>query len=405
MKATFTDAFAKNVTVPGRYTDPATKGLNLNVKNGRKYWVLRYTLAGLRRDLTLGSYPAISLKEARNRAVACRAELIAGREPNGYWKAPVRTGAQISETLTFREFAQECIKAKSHEWRNQKHGEQWHNTLAKYADPVIGSLPLDAIDTEHILKILTPIWHTKTETASRLRGRIEWVLASATTRKLRSGQNPAAWRGHLETVLPRPSRVTPVDHHPALPYKQIPALMKQLADIDGVSALALQFLILNASRSGEVLGGLRCEIDELGMWTIPGSRMKAGKAHRVPLGRRALEILQVAKMLDPGSRFLFSKKGNALSNMAMLMLVRRMGLGVTVHGFRSAFRDWVAEETAHNPDAAELALAHTIPNKVESAYRRGDMLEQRRRLMNDWEAYCFGKIAKDETSINLPKAA
>ena len=169
MKATFTDAFAKNVTVPGRYTDPATKGLNLNVKNGRKYWVLRYTLAGLRRDLTLGSYPAISLKEARNRAVACRAELIAGREPNGYWKAPVRTGAQISETLTFREFAQECIKAKSHEWRNQKHGEQWHNTLAKYADPVIGSLPLDAIDTEHILKILTPIWHTKTETASRLR--------------------------------------------------------------------------------------------------------------------------------------------------------------------------------------------------------------------------------------------
>lgn len=405
MKTTFTDAFAKNVTAPGRYTDPATKGLNLNVKNGRKYWVFRYTFTGLRHDLTLGAYPEISLKEARNRAVASRAELIAGREPNAYWKASVPPTAEADSGPTFREFALQCIKAKSHEWRNKKHGEQWYNTLATYADPVIGALPLYEIDTEHILKILTPIWHTKTETASRLRGRIEWVLASATTRKLRSGQNPAAWRGHLETVLPRPSRVTPVDHHPALPYKQIPVLMKQLADIDGISALTLQFLILNASRSGEVLGGLSSEIDESGMWTIPGSRMKAGKVHRVPLGRRALELLQVAKLLDPGSRFLFSKKGKALSNMAMLMLVRRMKLGVTVHGFRSAFRDWVAEETAHNPDAAELALAHTIPNKVESAYRRGDMLEQRRRLMNDWEAYCLSKIADGEVSISLRKAA
>ena len=337
--------------------------------------------------------------------MACRAVLIAGREPNAHWKAPVQATVQADDNLTFREFAHECIKAKSHEWRNQKHGEQWYNTLATYADPVIGSLPLDEIDTEHILKILTPIWHTKTETASRLRGRIEWVLASATTRKLRSGQNPAAWRGHLETVLPRPSRVAPVDHHPALPYKQIPALMKQLADIDGVSALALQFLILNASRSGEVLGALRSEVDENGLWTIPGTRMKAGKAHRVPLGQRSHDLLQVAKMLDTDSRHLFSKNGKALSNMAMLMLIRRMALGVTVHGFRSAFRDWVAEETSHNPDTAELALAHTIPNKVESAYRRGDMLEQRRRLMNDWEAYCFSEIEKPEVSGNLRKAA
>ncbi len=405
MKATFTDAFAKNVTAPGRHTDPATKGLNLHVKNERKYWIFRYTFAGLRRDLTLGAYPEISLKEARNRAVACRAELIAGREPNAYWRSSMPPAIQADSGPTFWEFALQCIQAKSHEWRNQKHGEQWYNTLATYAKPVIGTLPLNEIDTEHILKILTPIWHTKTETASRLRGRIEWVLASATTRKLRSGQNPAAWRGHLETGLPRPSRVTPVDHHPALPYKLIPALMKQLADIDGVSALALQFLILNASRSGEVLGGFRSEVDESGLWTIPGSRMKAGKPHRVPLGRRALELLQVAKMLDPDSRFLFSKKGNALSNMAMLMLVRRLGLGVTVHGFRSAFRDWVAEETAHNPDAAELALAHTIPNKVESAYRRGDMLEQRRRLMNDWGTYCLSDNEKNESSVTLRKAA
>jgi integrase len=405
MKATFTDAFVKNVTTPGRYTDPATKGLNLSVKKGRKYWVFRYTFAGHRRDLTLGAYPDISLKEARNRAVACRAELIVGRKPNAYWKTSVQATAQANDNLTFREFAHECIKAKSHEWRNQKHSEQWYNTLTTYADPVIGSLSLDEIDTEHILKILTPIWHTKTETASRLRGRIEWVLASATTRKLRSGQNPAAWRGHLETVLPRPSRVAPVDHHPALPYQQIPALIKQLADIDGVSALALQFLILNASRSGEVLGGLRSEIDENGLWTIPGSRMKAGKPHRVPLSQRALGLINAAKTLDPNSRFLFSKTGKSLSNMSMLMLVRRFGLGVTVHGFRSSFRDWVAEETTHNPDAAELALAHTIPNKVESAYRRGDMLEQRRRLMNDWEAHCFSEMMKDERLINVQKAA
>jgi integrase len=405
MKATFTDAFAKNVTIPGRYTDPATKGLNLSVKNGRKYWVFRYTFAGHRRDLTLGAYPDISLKEARNRAVACRAGLIVGREPNAYWKTSVQATAQANDNRTFREFAHECIKAKSHEWRNQKHSEQWYNTLTTYADPVIGSLPLDEIDTEHILKILNPIWHTKTETASRLRGRIEWVLASATTRKLRSGQNPAAWRGHLETVLPRPSRVAPVDHHPALPYQQIPALIKQLADIDGVSALALQFLILNASRSGEVLGGLRSEIDENGLWMIPGSRMKAGKPHRVPLSQRAIGLINAAKTLDPNSRFLFSKTGKSLSNMSMLMLVRRFGLGVTVHGFRSSFRDWVAEETTHNPDAAELVLAHTIPNKVESAYRRGDMLEQRRRLMNDWEAYCFSEIMKDERMINAQKVA
>jgi integrase len=405
MKTTFTDVFVKNVTTPGRYTDPTTKGLNLNVKSGRKYWVFRYTFAGKRRDLTLGAYPEISLKEARNRAVACRAELIAGREPSAHWRASMPPAAQADDGPTFREFALQCIKAKSHEWRNQKHREQWYNTLATYADPVIGALQLKEIDTEHILKILTPIWHTKTETASRLRGRIEWVLASATTRKLRSGQNPAAWRGHLETVLPRPSRVTPVDHHPAIPYKQIPALMRQLAAIDGVSALALQFLILNASRSGEVLGGLRSEVDECGIWTIPGSRMKAGKAHRIPLGQRAIELLQVAEMQDPCGRFMFSKKGNALSGMAMLMLVRRMRLGVTVHGFRSAFRDWVAEETAHNPDAAELALAHTIPNKVESAYRRGDMLEQRRRLMNDWEAYCYSEFVEGEVLMKPRKAA
>lgn len=405
MKATFTDAFAKNVTTPGRYTDPATKGLNLNVKNGRKYWVLRYTLSGQRRDLTIGPYPEISLREARNRAVACRADLIAGRTPSQYWRSLKSKEAADTETLTFRDFALECINAKSHEWRNPKHGDQWVNTITTYVLPVIGSLPLGEIDTEHILKILTPIWHSKTTTASRLRGRIEWILAAATTRKLRTGQNPAAWRGHLETILPRPTKVAPVKHHIALPYRQIPMLMKELADADGVSALALQFLILNASRSGEVLGGLRDEIDENGLWTIPGNRMKSGKVHRVPLGNRSQALLKIAKALDPSSRYLFSKAKKPLSNMAMTMLVRRLKLEVTVHGFRSGFRDWIAEETDFNPDAAEIALAHTIPNKVEAAYRRGHMLEQRRRMMEAWEAYCLSEILKDEISMKVRKAA
>ena len=404
MKNTLTDAFAKNVTAPGRYTDPATQGLNLNVKDGRKYWVFRYSLAGRRHDLTIGSYPATSLKEARNRSIACRAELRSGREPYAYWKAPQNSAPQAGNNLTFGEFALECIQSKSSEWRNSKHTEQWYKTIAMYANPIIGELSLDEIDTEHILKILTPIWHNKTETASRLRGRIEWILASAITRKLRSGQNPAAWRGHLETILPRPSRVAPVEHHAALPYKQLPALMQKLVEIDGVSALALQFLIFNASRSGEVYGGLRDEVDETGLWTIPGSRMKAGRTHRVPLGQGSVELLQIAKMLDPHSRYLFSKNGKPLSNMAMLMLVRRLQPGITVHGFRSAFRDWVAEETFHNPDAAELAVAHSISNKVEAAYRRGDMLEQRRRLMVDWEAYCIGGETNNVISTRERKA-
>lgn len=403
MKTNFTDTFCKNIQTPGRYSDPATKGLNLNVKGNSKYWILRYLFAGKRHDLTIGIYPEVTLKEARNRAIACRAELIAGRRPSAYWK--LTKSEEATHALTFRVFSKECIDSKAAEWRNNKHTEQWYRTIDTFVNPVIGDLALDSIDTEHILKILKPVWFTKTETATRVRGRIEWILAAASTRKLRSGQNPAAWRGHLETILPKPSRIRPVEHHPALPYPEVPSLMRQLEDINGVSSLALQFLILNANRSGEVLGALRSEVDEKELWTVPPSRMKAGKAHRVPLGKRSIEILQLAKMHDPESRYLFSKKGKPLSSMAMLMLVRRIKLDITVHGFRSAFRDWIAEETSHSSDAAELALAHTITNKVESAYRRGDMLEQRRRLMNDWEAYCLGEIENEVITTNIQKAA
>lgn len=388
MKTVFTDVFIKNLKQSGRYTDAATVGLNFNVKsNSGGYWVFRYLFAGKRLDLSLGAYPIISLKEARKRAIASRNDLLQGKKPSAYWKADVATN-QPNQPL-FKDYAKQCIEAKKAEWQNPKHIEQWFNTIQHYANPVIGKKCLDEIDTQDILDILTPIWYTKTETASRLRGRIEWILASATTRKLRNGLNPAAWRGHLETILPKPTKITPVKHHPALPYKEIPNFMSILRETDGIGALALEFLILHANRSGEVLNGLRSEITEDSLWIIPAKRMKAKKEHRIPLGQRAQEILIISKSLDPVSQYLFSKNGKPLSNMAMAMVLRKLNPNITVHGFRSSFRDWVSEETTHSPEVAEKALAHAVGNQVEAAYRRGDLLEHRRRLMKDWESYCL----------------
>jgi integrase len=388
MKIGFTDPHIKNLKEVGRYTDASTTGLNLNIKpRGGKYWVFRYLHNNKRSDLSLGTYPEISLKEARKRALACRNELIQGRQPMAYWKTAT-IEPEVQKPL-FKDFAIECINAKQAEWKNSKHKAQWFNTIEQYANPIIGSKPVDQINKQDILDILQPLWHKKTETASRLRGRIEWILAAATSRDLRSGLNPAAWRGYLETILPRPSKIAAVKHHAALPYAQIPAFIQQLQNANGIAALALEFLILNANRSGEVHEGLRSEITDGGLWIIPAERMKAKKEHRIPLGQRSLEILSIAKSLDPNSPYLFSIDGKALSNMAMPMLLRRLKLDVTVHGFRSTFRDWVAEETMHSPEVAEKALAHAVANQVEAAYRRGDLLDHRKRLMKDWEDYCL----------------
>ena len=399
MKNRFTDPYVKNLTQPGRYTDASTPGLNLNIKrNGRKYWAFRYLHAEKRSDLSLGVYPDIGLKEARKRAIQARNQLLQGQRPMATWKAA--TAPALPSQPLFRDFAIECIENKKSEWSNPKHTDQWSNTIEQYANPVIGNLPLDEIDTEHILQILTPIWHTKTETATRVRGRIEWILASATTRRLRSGLNPATWRGHLETILPKPTKIRAVKHHVALAYAELPKFMARLKDMNGIAALALEFLILNVNRTGEVLGALRSEVMSDGLWVIPASRMKAGKEHRVPLCQRSLDILAVAKSLDPDSQYLFSKDGKPLSSMAMSMLLRRMKVSVTVHGFRSSFRDWVAEETDHSPEVAEMALAHTIRNQVEAAYRRGDLLSRRRVLMNDWQNYCL--MQTPENASNPP---
>jgi len=405
MKNSLTELFLRNINHPGRYTDSETKGLNLQVKNSlQKYWTFRYLFDGKRFDLSLGSYPEIGLKEARKRAIDARNRLNQGVNPKQD-KKPQKPAEKTNSLIpTFREYALACHELKRLEWVNKKHSDQWINTLRDYAFKVIGDLPVNEIDTNHILEILEPIWCVKTETASRLRSRIEWVLASATTRKLRSGFNPAVWRGHLETILQKPTKVSPVKHHKALPYKELPKFMGELREIASVTALALEFLILNANRTGEVRFAMKNEVSE-SLWTIPAERMKMGKEHRVPLTNRSLEILSMAKDIDPSSPYLFSKNGRPLNNVAMANLVKRLKRDVTVHGFRSTFRDWVAEETAHSHEVAEKALAHTVANQVEAAYRRGDLLERRKLLAKDWESYCQKGYWGNLLSILEKKAA
>ena len=381
-----TDLVIKKLSQAGRHTDDQTKGLHLWIKvTGQKYWIFRYTHQGNRLALSFGAYPDVGLRQARERAIEARNLINKGTDPTHEKKA-AKKAEPSSPAPRFKEFALAYIETMRPKWRNQKHGDQWVATVANYAFPVIGSMPLEKIETQHVLEILTPIWHTKSETAARLRGRIERILSAAITHKLRAGANPALWKGHLENLLP--TQRASDKHHEALPYPNIPAFMTKLRNADGVSALALEFAILNASRTGEVLLGLRSEVQG-NVWTIPGSRMKAGQTHQVPLCQRSLDLLLVAQSQDPDGKYLFSRNGKPLSNMAMLMMVRRMQAGLTVHGFRSTFRDWVSEETDHSPEVAEMALAHTIGNKVEKAYRRGNLLERRRRLMQDWESFCM----------------
>ncbi|MBU3582026.1 integrase arm-type DNA-binding domain-containing protein [Polynucleobacter sp. AP-Capit-er-40B-B4] len=405
MATCFTDLFIKNLINPGRYTDGEVRGLNLQVKaNHQKYWVFRYSYKNKRYDYSLGSYPAIPLKEARKRAVAARNQVNQGLNPADERKVARACNRESEKIVTFKDYALECIESKRSEWSNAKHAEQWRNTLRDYAFVHIGHLPINALNTEDILKILNPIWQTKTNTASRLRGRIEWILASATSRGLRVGMNPAQWRGHLDTILPKPSKVAPIEHHKALPYKELPSFINEIKAIDCLSSLALEFLILNANRTGEVLYGLREEIQG-DIWTIPATRMKSKKEHRVPLCKRSLEILSIAWHSDRDSPYLFSRNGKHLSNMALTVMLRRMGKDFTVHGFRSTFRDWVAEETQHSPEVAEKVLAHTIQNKTESAYRRGDLIEPRRRLLTDWESYCQTGCWGNTLTLEWQKAA
>jgi integrase len=294
--------------------------------------------------------------------------------------------------ITFRQCAERYVEAHRAGWSNPKHAAQWQSTLATYAEPVIGDMPVKKIGgngdgTDLMLKILEPIWHTKTETASRVRGRIESILDWAKARGYRDGENPARWKGHLDKLLPARSKVAPVQHQAAMPYTEVPAFMKRLRLMPGTAARALEFTILTASRTSEVLEAKRSEIDlDSRMWTVPAARMKSRKVHRVPLSNSAIRIIKSM----PDGDFLFpgAVKGRPLSNMAMLKTLERMGAQTTSHGFRSTFRDWGSETGNYPNELLEMAIAHTISNKVEAAYRRGDLLKKRHKLMADWDRFC-----------------
>jgi integrase len=334
----------------------------------------------------------ISLADARDLASALRLKVKAGIDPlderqrNAADALAAAQAAQIAG-ITFRAVAEAYIAANEGSWRNDKHRQQWRNTLASYVYPVMGELPVADVATAHVMQILEPIWADKPETASRIRGRIETVLDAAKARGYRQGENPARWRGHIAQLLPARSRLTR-GHHRAMSYDVVPAFVSTLRAREATSALALEFVILTGCRTSEMLGAKWKEVDlEKAIWTIPPARMKAGKEHRVPLSPRAIEILKAVQPLN--SEWLFpSDKGGKLSSMAMTMLLRRMKVDATVHGFRSAFRDWAAESTGYAHEVCEMALAHVIGNKAEAAYRRGDLFDKRRRLMADWAAYC-----------------
>lgn len=378
---------------PGRHTDG--NGLQLLVKQtGARSWVYRFTLNGKTREVGLGSADAggRSLADARDEAAALRVKVKSGVDPiaeRAQEAAEARAMARDAEaaSVSFKDAAEAYIKANQDTWRNDKHRQQWKNTLADYVYPVIGDLPVGEVDTPHILQILEPIWKTKSETASRVRGRIETVLDSAKAKGYRQGENSAAWKGHLALILPARPKLSR-GHHKALPYDEVPALLNSLHEMDAVGALALEFTILTAVRSAETYGATWEEFDlDKGVWTIPDERMKAAREHRVPLSERALAIVAETKALD-GTYVFPGKKGGKLSNMAMAMIIRRLKLDATVHGFRSSFRDWAAERTSYSHEVCELALAHTVGNAVERAYRRGDQFEKRRRLMDDWATFC-----------------
>lgn len=378
---------------PGYYCDGG--GLYLQVsKSGSKSWIMRYTMAGKPVEMGLGSYQTYTLAEARKRATAQRKLLTDGINPLETKRSDQLTRRMAEASIiTFDKAATAYIDSNSPAWRNAKHGDQWRNTIATYASPVIGKLPVSKIDTPHVLRILAPIWLEKTETAVRLRGRIEKILDWAKAQGYRSGDNPAAWRGHLDAgLLPAPSKVADAGHHAALPWSEIGAFMVALRAMQGAGARAMEIIILTATRTSEVLNAKWSEIDlDAKLWTIPKERMKSFKEHRVPLSDAVMSVLMAVKAESGGGEYVFAgrKANTPLTNMACLATLKRMGrTDITVHGFRSTFRDWVSETTSYPRDVAEMALAHTIEDKSEAAYRRGDLIEKRRALMADWAVHC-----------------
>lgn len=391
---------------PGRYGDG--NGLYLLVRSVEaRFWLFRYTREGKMREMGLGpasGRAAVSLVTARDKARQLYDTVRSGRDPladraDAEAAAKQEAARAAARETTFRDAAQAYIAAHQDGWRNPKHAAQWPSTLNQYAYPFMGDLAVGVVDTGHVMATLEPIWRTRPETASRLRGRIEAVLDYAKARGWRAGENPARWRGHVENMLPARSKVAKVVHHPALPWREMAPFVERLRNRQGLGARALELTILTAARSSETLNARWREFDlETAIWTVPGERMKAGREHRVPLSPDALGLLRAIRPLqqvtNDGWVFPGLREDRPLSNMAMLMVLRRMGRGdLTTHGFRSSFRDWCAEATDHSREVAEAALAHTVGDKVEAAYRRGDLFEKRRKLMEEWTAFCTSDVS------------
>jgi integrase len=400
--------WVKRTTEIGMHADGG--GLYLQVSRlHTRSWIYRYMLDGRRHEMGWGAYPAVSLAAAREKAAECRRMVQGSRIDPIAARREERDRARLdaAKTMTFRQCAEAYITAHEAGWRNPKHRAQWRSTLKTYVYPVLGELPVQAVDVGLVMKVLDPIWTTKPETASRVRGRIESILDAAAARGYRHGENPARWRGHLDKLLPQKSDVRPVKHHAALPYAEIGAFTDDMRRQEGIAAQALELAVLTVLRTGAVIGARWDEIDLAErIWTVPANRMKRkgrsiGKEHRVPLSDAAMCILAQMQALRQND-FVFpgDKPKRPISNMAMLMLLRRMGRGgdVTVHGFRSTFRDWASDCTNFPRDIIEMAMAHTIPDKVEAAYRRGEALVKRRELMDEWARYC----ATSDNVVRLP---
>jgi integrase len=382
---------ADKLKAPGYYGDGG--GLFLQVSKYRtKSWVFRFKASGRLREMGLGSLDTYGLSEARERARQCRKLRDEGKDPIEERRAErMQAKLDAAKAMTFAMCAERYIAAHKAGWRSPKSLAAWEGTLGAYVHGELGGLPVHTIDTGLVIKAIEPIWTEKPETASRVRGRIEVILDWATARGYRKGENPARWRGHLDKLLPKKTKVRRVEHHAALPFAEIGALMAELRQQEGVGAKALEFTILTAARTGEAIGARWGEFNLAErLWTVPGERMKAGKEHRVPLSDAALAILEDLQRVRHGD-FVFpgGRAGRPISNMAMTMTLRRMGRGdLTVHGFRSSFRDWAAERTGFPAEVAEMALAHTVSDAVERAYRRGDLFQKRRQMMDAWAKFC-----------------
>ena len=378
------------VNTPGLHFVGYVTGLAIQVKStGAKSWILRSVVGGRRRDMGLGAYPSVGLAQARQKASEARELIRQGVDPIERQRSALSAlKASLASQMTFEETAKAYMSAHETTWKNAKHAQQWRNTLKEYAYPAFGDLLVRDIEKEHVLAALKPIWKSKNETASRLRGRIELVLSYAMQAGYRpEGLNPARWKGGLDKLLAAPSKVQKTVHFKALAANEISEFIKKLGQIEGQGAKALEFAILTAARSGEVRGATWSEFDIRGkMWTIPAARMKAGKEHRVPLSKDAIQLLESLVLTE--SELVFpSPRGGLLSDMTLTGVLRRMKVDVTAHGFRSTFRDWVAESTTFPNEVAEMALAHTISNKSEASYRRGDMFEKRAVMMEEWARF------------------